>query len=731
MGFTNRIVFGLFCSFFITSGFAVTYDWHIAEKNVNFTGKPVHALAINDQIPGPTIYAQEGDTLTVHVHNDMSFGTSIHWHGMLVPWNMDGVAGVTQPPIPPGSSFTYKFKLKQNGTYWYHAHHDFQEQQGLYGGIVIAPHTQKIQPSRQDAVLVFSDWSDTAAEIIFQHLKTTGDYYAPRMPMQASLQRFITEYLNDTQPARQELNSNYQMMQTMRMSLYDLSDVAYDAFLLNGHTSKQPWAMPVHSNQPIRLHLINASGSTLFKIKIPGIMLNIIQAQGNAIVPLQRESFNLAPGETVDVLLTLPEARTYWIYAESFDKVGSVIGALLPQGQTLTSLPTIAPFPAPQPLSMSDSMKDGSMAMMQMDGKNMPMNYMHHHKMISKPDTLYAALKPLQPNPELAIPAQTIHLTLSGYMGRYQWFLNGLPEYLAKPILIPSNQVVRIVMQNNSMMHHPMHIHGHWMILRQGQGRFDPKLHTIDVQPFTTITVDVLTDAEPGAWYFHCHNLYHMQAGMARLLQYDSSQAAAPYSAHHHGGGIHSANFIEFKHALNDTNGEFSWTGSWGTDFDKLQFKIKEAEFNHHKITALDTDIFYWHELSEFWAAKAGMNYVVRPHPYLRAGLGLEGKLPYFIQTDLRAYEYAGITQLDFEFTREVQLTDQFFLLLGWRGNWASQTDTDKEIRKGINNTQITVQPFTWLEPGLQVFAQWQKKRSFLPSNKKQNTVSVGMSAML
>lgn len=728
MGLAYRIVLGLFCGFFSTASLAITYDWHIAEKTVNFTGKPAHALAINDQIPGPTIYAQEGDTLTVRVHNDMPFGTSIHWHGILVPWNMDGVAGVTQPPIPPGSNFTYKFKLKQHGTYWYHAHHDFQEQQGLYGGIVIAPRQQQTQTNVQDAVLVFSDWSDTLAETIFHHLKTTGDYYAPRMPMQASLQRFITEYLNANQSAQQELISNYQMMQTMRMSLYDLSDIAYDAFLLNGHSSKQPWVAQVNPNQPIRLHLINASGSTLFRIKIPGITLKIVQAQGNAIVPLQRESLNLAPGETVDVLLTLPEPRTYWIYAESLDKVGSVIGALLPQGQTLTSPPVIAPFSEPQPISMSGSMMNSSMTMMHMDGMNMPMD---RHNMISSSDSLYAALKPLQPNPALPKPAQTIHLTLSGYMGRYQWFMNGLPEYLANPILIPTNQVVRFVMQNDSMMHHPMHLHGHWMILRQGQGRLDPKLHTIDVQPFTTVTVDVLTDAEPGAWYFHCHNLYHMQAGMARLLQYDSSQAALPYSAHHHGNGINSANLIEFKHALNHANGEFSWTGSWGTDFDKLQFKIKEAEFNHHKITELDTDIFYWHELSEFWAAKAGVNYVYRPHPYLRAGLGFEGKLPYFIQTDFRVYEYANILQLDVEFAREVQLTDQVFLLLGWRGNWASQKDEEKKIRKGMNNTQITVQPFTWLEPGLQIFTQWQQTRSLFSPTQKQNTLSLGVSAIL
>ncbi len=501
-------------------------DLTVDYKTVNFTGKNVQALTINGQIPGPTLHFIEGDTVTINVYNHLNKPTSIHWHGLILPWQMDGVPLISQQSIPPSGVFQYSFTLKQSGTYWYHAHEGLQEQQGLYGALIIHPKQETIKVTK-DYPIVLSDWSNTPPEQIYANLKKEGDYYSPRFPMQPSLQDFIKRYRNGTAKGRQELVDNYKMMQSMRMSPYDFSDVAYDAFLLNGHTTQNPWKALVNVGDTIRLRLINAGANSLFRVKIPGSKLHVVHVQGSNVQPYDIDSLTLAPGETYDVLVNITQKRPYIIYVESTDKVGKVYGALVTDLQQSLDVSGISPFPEPK-LKMSDhNMAGHNMAGMTShtahpvdlnvpmihEGMDMPASHtktQHERPVVfeHKYQTLKATHKTNDPNKSV-IP---IKMELSGYMERYMWFINGVSEYHAKPILLEKGKRYRIIFTNNSMMHHPMHIHGHWFILRNGYGAYDPLLHTIDVPPGTTITADFEADAS-GQWILHCHNLYHMQAG--------------------------------------------------------------------------------------------------------------------------------------------------------------------------------------------------------------------------
>nr|MBN5937490.1 multicopper oxidase domain-containing protein [Legionella anisa] len=270
----------------------------VGYKTVYFAGKARKAIAVNNQIPAPTLHFKEGDRVTINVANHLDKGTAIHWHGLLVPWQMDGVEGVTQREIPPGSSFRYQFTLEQSGTYWYHAHAGLQEQQGLYGAFLIDPPMPPKYHYTKDYVVVLSDWSNTKPEQILANLKKDGGYYGPRFPLQPSLVKFIHDYRKASKEERQKLLDDYKMMQQMRMSIYDINDVAYDAFLLNGHPKSNPWTTPVKVGDTVRLRFIGAGGNTIFRVKIPGTTMQMVHVQGNDVKPYTINDFTIAPGET-------------------------------------------------------------------------------------------------------------------------------------------------------------------------------------------------------------------------------------------------------------------------------------------------------------------------------------------------------------------------------------------------------------------------------------------------
>ncbi len=288
----------------------------VAYKQVNFTGKSTQAIAVNNQIPGPLLHLKEGQPVIINVYNQLNKGTTVHWHGLIVPWQMDGVSGVSQKPIPPGDVFHYRFTPHQSGTYWYHAHDGFQEQQGLYGGIIIDPITPFPYPYNKDFVVVLSDWSNTSPSGIYNNLKKVDGYYDSRFPLQPSLVKFLHDYMRASPLKRQQLLRSYKMMQTSRMNIYDFSDIAYDAYLLNGHVWQRPWKRHVNVGDRVRLRFIGAGASTNFNVKLDQGKMEIVQVDGNTIKPYAVKQFKIEPGETYDVLVSIKHPGATIIYAE-------------------------------------------------------------------------------------------------------------------------------------------------------------------------------------------------------------------------------------------------------------------------------------------------------------------------------------------------------------------------------------------------------------------------------
>ena len=367
------ILFGLFASH---DCFAAerTINLIVGYKTVNYAGKTKRAIAVNNQIPAPTLHLRQGDLVTINVYNQLNEETAIHWHGLLVPWQMDGVLGISQHGIQPGKVYKYQFKLMQSGTYWYHAHAGLQEQQGLYGAFIIDPVTASRFKYNKEYVVVLSDWSNTHPEKILANLKKDGDYYSPRFPLQPSLVKFIHDYRKANAAERQLLVDDYKMMQQMRMSIYDINDVAYDAFLLNGQTKFNPWTAPVKVGDVVRLRFIGAASETIFHVKIPGSSMQMVHIDGNDVAPYKINDFTIAPGETYDVLVKINKEAPYIIYAESLDTVGAVYGALKTHPQQSINYNSVASFPEPQPVprEMMANMMQGMSMDMDMSNMNMP-----------------------------------------------------------------------------------------------------------------------------------------------------------------------------------------------------------------------------------------------------------------------------------------------------------------------------------------------------------------------
>lgn len=742
-----------------------TIDLIVDYKYVDFTGKKVEALAVNGQVPAPTLRFKEGDTVILNVHNRLKESTSMHWHGIILPWQMDGVAGVSQEPIPPGGVFQYKFKLNQAGTYWYHSHAGLQEQQGIYGAFIIDPAEPSIEVTK-DFSIVLSDWSNTHPEEIYANLKKKGDYYSSLFPMQTSLVDFIRSYHKGSADERKALMATYKMMQHMRMSPYDISDVAYDIFLLNGQTHHKPWKAKVKVGDIVRLRIIDAAANTQFKIKIPESQLDVIHVQGQDVVPYAIPDLLIAPGETYDLLVKITEEKPTLIYVESADKLGYAVGALVTNENQEINIHDVEPFPNPKPMIHgahgatvhSNMMNDNHSATEKMTKEthaghaehSMDHSGLSHASQNEKPYQQIKATKKTN-NPSKAF--HPITLKLGGYMGRYLWFINDVPEYKAKPLEFTAGERYRMTFINDTMMFHPMHIHGHWFILRNGYGEYDPLLHTINVPPGETITVDVESDAS-GQWIFHCHNLYHMRAGMGIMLRYTDSQdttASHPelsasdakllMHGEHHPSKWYSASHLDLSRLIDKNAYELSLKTQVGGDYHKFEWAIEAAELAHGKVEKADVDMFYWHLLSEFWAVKGGINYVYCPSssPYFQAGIGIEGLMPYFIDTDIRAYLHKGSFKMDIDLSRDNQITRRFFIRTGIRSILATQTIETDKIGTGINEIEYSVRPYYQLHPKLAIFTEYnhthfhgvQKNlRSFEGKAARETNWKVGFSAL-
>lgn len=513
----------------------VTYDLYVKDSLVNYTGKSRKALAINGQIPAPTLHFTEGDTAVIRVHNLLNEPTSIHWHGILVPNIQDGVPYLTTAPVAPHATHTYTFPLIQNGTYWYHSHAGLQEQEGLYGAFVI--HKQKEDASLAEAdtiphyTLVLGDWSQTSAKEINRRLHTDSEW--------TNIQKKSTQSYWEAFKAGQ-LATKFKN-EWKRMDAMDVSDVYYDCFLLNGDTSRHLPALK--AGEKIRLRIVNGGASTYFWLQYAGGKLTVVAADGKDIVPVEVDRMMIAVSETYDVVLTIPAGGTsYEFLATAEDRSGSSslwLGSGKPEA--VPALPPLNYFAGMKMMNkmmkMNGDMSSMGMKMtlQQMDMNEVMYPEIKHSGMSSQgrmhagehsPVTLnYGMLKsPVKTSLPPGVPVKNLYFELTGTMDRYVWSMNNKTLSEADLIPIKEGENVRIIMYNNTMMRHPMHLHGHFFRLGNKYGEYSPLKFSVDLLPMETDTIEFnANEKSRGDWFFHCHVLYHMMSGMGRIFHYEDS----------------------------------------------------------------------------------------------------------------------------------------------------------------------------------------------------------------
>ncbi|MBX3646352.1 MAG: copper resistance system multicopper oxidase [Rhodocyclaceae bacterium] len=574
------------------------FDLVVEKSTVNFTGNPGMATIINGSIPAPTLRWKEGETVTIRVTNKLAETTSIHWHGIILPYQMDGVPGISFAGIPPGQTFTYRFKVGQSGTYWYHSHSGFQELTGMYGAIIVEPAGGETIRADREHVVLLSDWTDNEDPMrVFSRLKTQSDYYNYNQPTAMAFFRDASrDGLKSALDARRMWNQ-------MRMSPTDLADLSANTltYLMNGTTPAGNWTGAFRPGEQVRLRFINGAGNSFYDVRIPGLKLRVVQVDGSNVDPVTVDEFRFGPGETYDVLIE-PKDDAYTIFAQSMDRTGYARGTLAIREGMAAQVP---PLDKPEWLTMTDMMGSmgGSMAgmshdampgmghgtmagmdhssMQGMDHSKMPgmapsgMAGMDHSTMPGMASGAMAhkampgmvAASPLVKPSSTARHARTeygpstdmrvdmartnlddpgiglrnngrrvltladlhtiggpldprgaereIELHLTGNMERYTWSFDGLEFGQSTPVHFRHGERVRVILHNDTMMTHPMHMHGMWSELETPEGGFQARRHTIPVQPAQRISFLVNADA-PGRWAWHCHLLFHMDAGMFR-----------------------------------------------------------------------------------------------------------------------------------------------------------------------------------------------------------------------
>lgn len=537
------------------------YTLVIDREPVNITGKTVERITVNGGIPGPIMEFTEGDEAVIHVVNKLDEPTSVHWHGLLLPPEMDGVPGLGgYEAIKPGETFTYRFPLRQNGTYWYHAHSQLQEQDGHYGALVIYPKDEPVVQADRDYVVLLSDFSNETGQQILANIKKSPHYYNYS-------QRTVGDFFSEVR--EHGLASAWQDVRPwgqMRMSPTDLADVRYDAFLVNGQTNEQNWTGLFKPGERVRLRFINASAMSMYDVRIPGLQMTVIQADGQYIEPVTVDEFRFAVAETYDVIVTPQADQAYTIAAESIDRTGFALGTLAPREGMKGLIPAHRPRSLLTMADMGHNMDHGDHQMSQSsestDHSGHDMHGGDHQAMqqgesaemqsgwadASTPEghkaLEYSDLRALGTQTDLRPAEREIVVTLGGTMERFIWTLNGhkFGDPGFEPIKLNYGERVRLIFKNETMMAHPMHLHGMFVQLENGQpGEKLPNKHTVNVAPGTEYSV-LLTADEPGEWAFHCHLLYHMSAGMMSTVvvaEYDEEDLPATQPAQHDMGGHH------------------------------------------------------------------------------------------------------------------------------------------------------------------------------------------------
>ncbi|TWT22602.1 copper resistance system multicopper oxidase [Luteimonas marina] len=537
----------------------------IGATPVNFTGRTRPAITVNGALPAPTLRWREGDTVTLRVANRLPPGvqTSIHWHGILLPANMDGVPGISFDGIMPGESYLYRFTLRQSGTYWYHSHSLQQEQAGLYGAIIVDPREPAPYRWDREHVVLLSDWTDLAPESLFLRLKKSphhDNWYKP------TVADFFRDLRRDGLAATL---ADRRAWGEMRMTPTDLSDVNAHTYtyLMNGVTPANNWTGGFRPGEKVLLRFINASAMTHFDVRIPGLKMTVVAADGQYVHPVGVDELRMGAAETFDVIVEPSGQDAYTIFAQDMGRTGFARGTLSARAGLEAPVPTVDPRPR---LTMEDmghgghdthgkAMEGGCGAKMGMEGgcgaaMHAPSAHAGHgngvgmqaHPASESRNPLvdmqtmtptprlddpgiglrengrralaYADLRSLFDDPDGRDPGRTIELHLTGHMEKFSWSFDGIPFAGAEPLRLNYGERLRIVLVNDTMMQHPIHLHGMWSDLEDADGGFMVRKHTVDMPPGTKRGFRVRADAL-GRWAFHCHLLYHMDAGMMREVR--------------------------------------------------------------------------------------------------------------------------------------------------------------------------------------------------------------------
>ncbi|CAN7610000.1 copper resistance system multicopper oxidase [Pseudomonas umsongensis] len=540
------------------------FDLFIGETPVNITGNRRTAMTINGGIPGPLLRWREGDTVTLRVRNRLNADTSIHWHGILLPANMDGVPGLSFHGIEPGGMYVYQFKVRQNGTYWYHSHSGLQEQSGVYGPLVIDAKEPEPFEYDRDYVVMLTDWTDEDAVDLMKTLKKQSDYYNYN-------KRTVGDFIHDvSEKGWGSTVADRKMWAEMKMNPTDLADVsgATYTYLMNGQAPDMNWTGVFRPGEKLRLRFINGSAMTYFDVRIPGLKMTVVAADGLHVKPVSVDEFRIAVAETFDVIVE-PTQDAYTLFAQSMDRTGYARGTLAAKVGLSAPIPPLDPRPL---VTMDDmgmgGMDHGSMGgdmagmdhsqMTGMDHSSMQgMAGMDHSgmtgmgEMQSHPATennnplvdmqamttspklddpglglrnngrrvlTYSDLRSTFADPDGRDPGRTVELHLTGHMEKFAWSFNGVKFSDAEPLRLKYGERIRIVLVNDTMMTHPIHLHGMWSDLEDANGEFMVRKHTIDMPPGSRRSYRVTADAL-GRWAYHCHLLYHMEMGMFREVR--------------------------------------------------------------------------------------------------------------------------------------------------------------------------------------------------------------------
>lgn len=535
-------------------------DLVIDKTPLGIGGRVAAAITINNSLPGPLLRFREGDTVALRVTNRLEEDTSLHWHGVLVPAGMDGVPGVSFPGIKPGETFTYRFPVRQSGTYWYHSHSGMQEPSGVYGPLIIDPAEPEPFAYDRDYVVMLSDWSFEDPYRVLANLRKESGYYNFQKQTLADFFRDVSH------KGWSAAVSERLAWARMRMDPTDIADITgYTyTYLVNGMTQQDNWTAVFKPGERLRLRFINGSAMSYFDVRIPTLKMTVVQADGQRVQPVMVDEFRIAAGETYDVIVEPQEDRAYTLFAEAMDRSGYACGTLAPREGMSAPIPERRPRPLRTMADMGMAGKDGmremppstpeasgtahdmpGMDMSESADRGMPdaammMHGPDHHgpgnamvammprSRLNEPGTglentgtrvlVYADLRSLEPGYDQRMPGREIELHLTGNMERYMWSFDGKKYSEARePIPFQYGERLRITLVNDTMMDHPIHLHGMWMDLDNGAAAHKPRKHTISVKPGERLSVEVTADA-PGEWAFHCHLFYHMVVGMFRVV---------------------------------------------------------------------------------------------------------------------------------------------------------------------------------------------------------------------